>query len=68
MRINYFLAQVYRVSFHLATFGSTARLYLAQSRTAVSFPGFGHVRKMGDSYRWIPIPYTARVTELDPKS
>lgn len=34
----------------------------------ISFPGFGHVRKMGDSYRWIPIPYTARVTELDPKS
>ena len=32
----------------------------------VSFPGFGHVRKLGDGYRWIPISYTARITELDP--
>ncbi|MEH2254302.1 MBL fold metallo-hydrolase [Nostoc sp.] len=33
----------------------------------ISFPGLGHVRKVGNGYRWIPIPYTAHVTELDPK-
>ena len=33
----------------------------------ISFPGLGHVRKVSSGYRWIPIPYTARVTELDPK-
>ena len=33
----------------------------------ISFPGLGHVRKVGDGYSWISIPYTARVTEIDPK-
>ena len=33
----------------------------------ISFPGLGHVRKVGDRYRWVPIQYTARSTELDPK-
>ena len=33
----------------------------------ISFPGLGHVRKVGAAYRWAPIPYSAAVTELDPK-
>ena len=33
----------------------------------ISFPGLGHVRKVGAVYRWVPIPYNATATELDPK-
>jgi glyoxylase-like metal-dependent hydrolase (beta-lactamase superfamily II) len=33
----------------------------------ISFPGLGHVRKVGSVYQWVPIPYSATVTELDPK-
>ena len=33
----------------------------------ISFPGIGHVRRVGSTYRWAPIPYSATVTELDPK-
>jgi glyoxylase-like metal-dependent hydrolase (beta-lactamase superfamily II) len=33
----------------------------------ISFPGIGHVRKAGAGYRWVPIPYSAIVTEIDPK-
>ena len=33
----------------------------------ISFPGLGHVRKIEGVYRWEPIPYSATVTELDPK-
>jgi glyoxylase-like metal-dependent hydrolase (beta-lactamase superfamily II) len=33
----------------------------------ISFPGLGHVRRVGPGYRWLPIPYSATVTELDPK-
>jgi glyoxylase-like metal-dependent hydrolase (beta-lactamase superfamily II) len=33
----------------------------------ISFPGLGHVRKVGAVFRWIPIPYSATATELDPK-
>jgi glyoxylase-like metal-dependent hydrolase (beta-lactamase superfamily II) len=32
----------------------------------VSFPGLGHVRKDGTGYRWVPIPYSATASELDP--
>lgn len=33
----------------------------------LSFPGLGHVGKTESGYRWYPIPYSATVTELDPK-
>jgi glyoxylase-like metal-dependent hydrolase (beta-lactamase superfamily II) len=33
----------------------------------ISFPGLGHLRKVGAVYRWVPAPYNATVTELDPK-
>ncbi len=32
----------------------------------ISFPGLGHVRKIGPSYRWVPTPYSATVSELCP--
>ena len=32
----------------------------------ISFPGFGHVRKAGSGYAWVPLPYSSQVTELDP--
>jgi glyoxylase-like metal-dependent hydrolase (beta-lactamase superfamily II) len=32
----------------------------------ISFPGLGHVRKIGAGYRWVPIPYRATVSELCP--
>lgn len=31
----------------------------------ISFPGVGHVRRVGSTYRWAPIPYNASVAELD---
>ncbi|HAT30131.1 MAG TPA: hypothetical protein DCW29_04555 [Janthinobacterium sp.] len=33
----------------------------------ISFPGFGHVRKTGAGYAWLPLPYTDRVAEMDVK-
>ena len=33
----------------------------------ISFPGFGHVRKSGNGYVWVPLPYNSLVGELDPK-
>jgi glyoxylase-like metal-dependent hydrolase (beta-lactamase superfamily II) len=33
----------------------------------ISFPGLGHVRKVGAVYRWLPIPYNSTPAELDPK-
>ena len=33
----------------------------------ISFPGLGHIRKVDSGYGWMPIPYSATVTELDPK-
>lgn len=33
----------------------------------ISFPGLGRVRKVEGGYRWAPMPYSATVTELDPK-
>ena len=33
----------------------------------ISFPGLGHVRKIGSGYRLSPIPYCATVSELCPK-
>lgn len=33
----------------------------------ISFPGFGHIRRVGDAYQWVPIPYNAAAGELDPK-
>jgi glyoxylase-like metal-dependent hydrolase (beta-lactamase superfamily II) len=33
----------------------------------ISFPGLGRVRKTDGGYSWIPIPYTAAVTEIDPR-
>ena len=33
----------------------------------ISFPGLGHVRKVGAVYRWLPIPYSSTPAELDPK-
>lgn len=33
----------------------------------ISFPGIGHVRRVGPAYRWAPIPYNAVVAEFDPK-
>jgi glyoxylase-like metal-dependent hydrolase (beta-lactamase superfamily II) len=33
----------------------------------ISFPGLGHVRKVGSGYRWLPIPYSSTAAELDPK-
>ncbi|HWW70439.1 MAG TPA: MBL fold metallo-hydrolase [Duganella sp.] len=32
----------------------------------ISFPGLGHLRKVGKSYRWIALPYDDRVTQLAP--
>lgn len=32
----------------------------------ISFPGLGHLRKVGDGYRWIALPYNDRVTQLVP--
>ncbi|WP_200960821.1 MBL fold metallo-hydrolase [Duganella sp. Root198D2] len=31
-----------------------------------SFPGVGHLRKDGDSFRWIPVAYNNQVAELAP--
>lgn len=33
----------------------------------ISFPGLGHIRRMGSTFRWVPLPYSATVTELDRK-
>lgn len=33
----------------------------------ISFPGFSHVRKTDSGYKWYPVPYSASITELDPK-
>ena len=33
----------------------------------ISFPGLGHIRRVGSAYRWAPIPYNATVSELDVK-
>jgi hypothetical protein len=33
----------------------------------ISFPGLGHVRKVGSGYRWVPIPYSSTAVELDPE-
>jgi len=33
----------------------------------ISFPGLGHVRRIGAGYQWYPIPYSSSVNELDPK-
>ena len=33
----------------------------------ISFPGLGHVRKLASGYDWLPIPYSANVTEIDPE-
>jgi glyoxylase-like metal-dependent hydrolase (beta-lactamase superfamily II) len=33
----------------------------------ISFPGLGHIRKVGSTYNWVPIKYATTVTELDPK-
>jgi glyoxylase-like metal-dependent hydrolase (beta-lactamase superfamily II) len=46
-------------------FASSGELLVASAH--ISFPGLGHVRKIGVGYRWVPIPYSATVTELDPK-
>lgn len=32
----------------------------------ISFPGLGHLRKAGDAYRWMALPYNDRVTQLAP--
>lgn len=32
----------------------------------ISFPGLGHLRKIGTSYRWIALPYNDRVKQLAP--
>lgn len=32
----------------------------------ISFPGVGHLRKDGNGYRWIALPYNDRVTQLAP--
>jgi hypothetical protein len=44
-----------------------AREGLVVASAHVSFPGLGHVRKVGDSYRWAPVPYSAAPSELDPR-
>jgi glyoxylase-like metal-dependent hydrolase (beta-lactamase superfamily II) len=33
----------------------------------LSFPGLGHVRKVGSTFRWLPLPYSAAARELDRK-
>jgi glyoxylase-like metal-dependent hydrolase (beta-lactamase superfamily II) len=43
-----------------------ARDGLVVGSAHISFPGLGHVRKVGDVYRWVPIPYNAVPSELDP--
>lgn len=32
----------------------------------ISFPGLGHLRKVGDGYRWLALPYNDRVQQLAP--
>jgi glyoxylase-like metal-dependent hydrolase (beta-lactamase superfamily II) len=46
-------------------FASSRGLLIASAH--ISFPGLGHVRRVGVGYRWVPVPYSATVTELDPK-
>jgi len=33
----------------------------------ISYPGLGHVQRTGSAYRWAPMPYSAAISELDPK-
>jgi glyoxylase-like metal-dependent hydrolase (beta-lactamase superfamily II) len=51
----------------LREFQFTADRGLLVASAHISFPGIGHVRRAGSAYRWMPIPYSATVTELDPK-
>lgn len=51
----------------LRSFAFAADRGMTVGSTHISFPGLGHVRKVGAVFRWIPIPYSATATELDPK-
>ena len=46
-------------------FASSRGLLIASAH--ISFPGLGHLRKVDAGYRWVPLPYSATVAELDPK-
>jgi glyoxylase-like metal-dependent hydrolase (beta-lactamase superfamily II) len=47
-------------------FAFTAERGILVASDHISFPGLGHVRKIGPGYRWVPVPYRATVSELCP--
>jgi hypothetical protein len=51
----------------LQEFDFAAEKGLVVASAHISFPGLGHVRKVGAAFRWVPLPYSAAVTELDRK-
>jgi glyoxylase-like metal-dependent hydrolase (beta-lactamase superfamily II) len=64
--VQYDISPGEAVEARVREFAFTADRGILVASDHISFPGLGHVRKIGPSYRWVPIPYRATVSELCP--
>jgi glyoxylase-like metal-dependent hydrolase (beta-lactamase superfamily II) len=65
--VQYDIDQREAAAQRLREFQFAAKTGVVVASDHISFPGLGHVRKTDSGYQWCPIPYSASVTEIDPK-